>query len=239
MDINQAFRLSTNVTGWLKDDEMKCLYELARQTPSKEAIVELGAWQGKSTIMLAGGSQAGNGAPVFSVDFFSTIPKTDIAYADHLAGCNDYLEVYRQNLGRAELSTLVTPIRSNTAAAGKAWTGQPVGLLFIDADHRYAGVRDDFLGWAPHCSEGARIAFHDCGRAEYWGVQQFVDRLLAAGIIVDTEQVDSIIHGRLAVVGGNAIRRVLAKHPYWLCRLRNKLRAITPKRSGSAANVPV
>jgi predicted O-methyltransferase YrrM len=39
--------------------------------------------------------------------------------------------------------------------------GQPVDLLFIDGDHGYAGVKQDFAMYAPLVRPGGLIAFHD------------------------------------------------------------------------------
>jgi hypothetical protein len=34
-------------------------------------------------------------------------------------------------------------------------------LLFIDADHRYEGVKTDFENYLPLCSPDGRVALHD------------------------------------------------------------------------------
>lgn len=39
--------------------------------------------------------------------------------------------------------------------------GQPVDLLFIDADHTYLGVRRDFLAYGPLVRPGGLTVFHD------------------------------------------------------------------------------
>jgi predicted O-methyltransferase YrrM len=39
--------------------------------------------------------------------------------------------------------------------------GQKLDLLFIDADHSYAGVKDDFLHYRQFVKDGGIIAFHD------------------------------------------------------------------------------
>jgi predicted O-methyltransferase YrrM len=39
--------------------------------------------------------------------------------------------------------------------------GQPIDFLFIDADHRYEGVRKDYQLYAPLVRPGGLIAFHD------------------------------------------------------------------------------
>jgi cephalosporin hydroxylase len=39
--------------------------------------------------------------------------------------------------------------------------GRPIDALFIDGDHRYDGVRQDFLMYGPLVRRGGLIAFHD------------------------------------------------------------------------------
>lgn len=39
--------------------------------------------------------------------------------------------------------------------------GGPVDFLFIDADHRYAGVRNDFVRFAPLLTPGGLVGMHD------------------------------------------------------------------------------
>lgn len=57
------------------------------------------------------------------------------------------------------------------------FSGEPVDLLFIDGDHSYAGVRDDFLMYSQLVRVGGLIAFHDivehpshvfCEVAPFW-----------------------------------------------------------------------
>ena len=37
----------------------------------------------------------------------------------------------------------------------------PIDVLFIDGDHTYAGVRQDWLMYRSLCARGALVAFHD------------------------------------------------------------------------------
>jgi cephalosporin hydroxylase len=46
-------------------------------------------------------------------------------------------------------------------AVARATGGRPIDVLFVDGDHRYAGVRSDFLKYRDLVREGGVIAFHD------------------------------------------------------------------------------
>jgi predicted O-methyltransferase YrrM len=54
--------------------------------------------------------------------------------------------------------------RSSTAAARELALQGSAGLIFIDGDHSYSAVRDDFLSWSPHLAAGGAVAFHDSRR---------------------------------------------------------------------------
>jgi hypothetical protein len=49
---------------------------------------------------------------------------------------------------------------ATSEAAAAAWS-RPVSLLFIDGDHEYESVRQDFELWRPHLLPDAVVALHD------------------------------------------------------------------------------
>jgi cephalosporin hydroxylase len=49
-----------------------------------------------------------------------------------------------------------------TLQAARRWDrGTSIGLLHVDADHSYEGVRADFEHWAPHVVRGGLVVFDD------------------------------------------------------------------------------
>jgi cephalosporin hydroxylase len=54
----------------------------------------------------------------------------------------------------------------------KLLNGRTIDALFIDGDHRYEGVKQDFLSYSPFVKEGGLILFHDIvedrGRRGAW-----------------------------------------------------------------------
>ena len=58
---------------------------------------------------------------------------------------------------------------------GKILDGRPVDFLFIDGDHSYEGVKQDFEMYSPLVRPGGIVAFHDILAHEEVGI--FVDRL--------------------------------------------------------------
>jgi cephalosporin hydroxylase len=64
--------------------------------------------------------------------------------------------------------------------AARAWNGGAIRLLFIDGDHRYEAVKQDFELWSPHVAAGGCVVFDDATE-HYPGVVQFINELRADG----------------------------------------------------------
>jgi len=223
MLLSEALSVSNKVEGWLTEDEQRLLYRLAKEVPKGKAIVEIGAWMGKATIMLAAGSMAGSKAPVYAVDYFTLTSSVGHDYSVYLKeGTGDYLSIFLENIRNSGLSSIVTPIRSSTVKAAQSWTGPTAHLVFFDADHRYHAVQSDFLAWIDRCSLGAQVAFHDFNIPDYPGVGSFVNRLVITRIIRHGSLVDSIKYGEVAITDVVSVKRRLGYCPYvvaWLLNL--------------------
>ena len=67
-----------------------------------------------------------------------------------------------------------------TVAALKALLhGRPIDFLFIDGDHSYEGVKNDFQLYAPLVRDGGVVAFHDIAAADAPGVVSFWSEIVA------------------------------------------------------------
>lgn len=148
------------------------LADLAAQVPVTHAIVEVGSFKGKSTCYLGAGSRAGAGAQVFAVDPWDldgniygkhgfTDPTVRKLFADQIAGCG--------------LEAQITPIRGFSVDVASKWTGR-IGLLYIDGDHEYTSVRNDFTAWRPHFDAATTVVFDDYATRNK-GVTRYVDEL--------------------------------------------------------------
>jgi predicted O-methyltransferase YrrM len=143
-DFDDVERLIAHVDGWLTVDEARTLYDAARACTGRGAIVEIGSWKGKSTIVLARGSRAGSRVPVYAVD-----PHADYRF-----------EEFRANVERAGIADLVRPIRSLSQPAADTFD-EPIELLFVDGSHDERLVREDAEKWLPKVVDGGFVAFHD------------------------------------------------------------------------------
>jgi predicted O-methyltransferase YrrM len=154
-DISRVRGLSDAVEGMLSNREGRFLYEAARKCTGRGAIVEIGSFNGKSTVWLARGSQAGARVPVFCID-----PFEESAEYPRPAGSASIFDAFNRNIRRAGVESLVTAFRGTSAERAATWD-KPIELLWIDGDHSYAGVKLDFEKFGAHLLDGGLIAFHD------------------------------------------------------------------------------
>lgn len=173
LDLEHALDLVEGVEGWLAREEAALLLDLASAVPSREAVVELGNYRGRSTVALALGALAGGGAQVYSVD-----PHVDFTGPrGGRFGRHDQQELYA-NLARAGVGAAVSVVGLDSRQVASSWGAIGVGLLFIDGDHRYEAVRADLDAWSPHLAPDARVAFDD---ADYADVARLISERCAAG----------------------------------------------------------
>ena len=156
-NLNEIKQLTAEIEGWLSNAEGELLYLLAKEVPSGQAIVELGSWKGKSTVWLDKGAQSGQGNTVYSID-------PHRGSETHVSeGEEDTYGRFLNNPTKAGVKEIVVPLVAASHQVAKGWQKE-VGLLWIDASHRYEGVKRDFLSWKPHLASAAVVVFHDCNQ---------------------------------------------------------------------------
>lgn len=171
---------------------------LAGHIPADEAIVEIGTFRGASAEFLALGSIHGKGAHVWTVDphdldgYRTTTGKGHARSPIHFSDPEHRLAAEERLTATERLRETVTMIQAFSTDAAAEWDGPPIGLLFIDGDHREGAVRRDFSAWEPHLAHGAIIAFDDHRQDRFPGVVQVVNNLVDKGIIVHESTVGTL-----------------------------------------------
>jgi predicted O-methyltransferase YrrM len=165
------------VEGWLDDEEADLLVAAMRWVlaRSSEAVVEVGSYCGRATVVLASVvKQLGSAARVYSVDTHDGV----VGAADTgLERLPPTLEKFRQNLRLAGVEDVVERI---VARGPDTLWSRPIAFLLVDGLHDYPSVAADFHHFEPWLADGALVAFHDY--ADYYpGVKALVDNLAAGG----------------------------------------------------------
>jgi predicted O-methyltransferase YrrM len=178
------------------------LYDLAARVPAGQAIVELGVFKGRTACYLGAGARSGGGAHVWAFDPWD-LPGDRMPFVVPTGRRRKHWVEFttketrlaaKRNVHRNGLREQVTLVRGFSVEEGLAWEGPPVGLLYVDGDHRLDAVHADFGAWRPHLAPGAVVAFDDYQDSHH-EVIEAVDAMAAAGDVAVLE----IVGGRLAV----------------------------------------
>ncbi len=179
-DFQHWRRRLAGVEGFLADLEGYALLRLAAHGGACGAVIETGSYLGRSTAFLAAGSKAAGRERVVAVDHFRGSPEHQPGAfpSATLAREGTTYRRFQQNLARLGLDDYVTPVVASSAEAAARWRG-PIRLLFIDGDHDFESVRQDFRLWSPFVAPRGLVCFHDVGNAP--GVTDFYRSVVGGG----------------------------------------------------------
>ena len=172
-------RLMNPIEGWLGEDEADLLiattWKALTERLSQNAVVEIGSYCGRSTVVLASVVKATRAqTKVYAID-----PHTGIVGSQDrgLHNTMPTSEKFIQNIANAGLSEVVELIPKYSFEV--LWD-RPICLLLIDGLHDYTNVSRDFYHFEQWVVPGGHIAFHDY--ADYYpGVKRFVDEIIGLG----------------------------------------------------------
>jgi cephalosporin hydroxylase len=172
-------RLMNTIEGWLQEDEADLLLAVSHKAlielPQPYAIVEVGSYCGRSTVVLASVVKAiCPDAKVYAIDpHEGKVGAQDTGISD----MQPTKEKFQQNIANAGFTSFVEIIPQYSFEV--TWE-KPICLLLVDGLHDYTNVSRDFFHFEPWLVPGAYIAFHDY--ADYFpGVKTFVGEILASG----------------------------------------------------------
>ncbi len=134
-------------------------HEAARKlpaTPSKTSVVEIGCWQGRTTIALALGLKARGGGKVYAID-----PHTGSEQTVYVCGQLNTRKAFLRNIGRAQVGDYVEPMPMISHTARRHLTANRVHLFVLDASREYRAVLEYIDDWSTALAEGALVFFRD------------------------------------------------------------------------------
>jgi predicted O-methyltransferase YrrM len=170
--IAEAWEATKQTPGYLLENEGKFLGLLAAITPAPGAIVEIGSYRGRSTVMLAKVAAHYGRGPVVAIDPHNS-PILLGPGSLKRSSYDDFLESLR-------IANIEKHVESHVAYSGDvsaSWT-RPIRLLWIDGDHSYQGAKADFDGFLPHLAAGGVVALHDALSNFAGPIRIFVEEML-------------------------------------------------------------
>jgi hypothetical protein len=155
--IARAPQIVAPMGGFLKNREIRFLALLGGTRLAEGEVLEIGSFQGKSTVVLAMAAKWAGDRRIFAVD-----PLESEFVSDHARqqGFRTPRELFDHNIGQAGLLDFVDFHQMYSYELGETWNS-PLRVLWIDGDHSYRSALRDFQTFSPFLADGAIIAFHD------------------------------------------------------------------------------
>ncbi|WP_344112230.1 class I SAM-dependent methyltransferase [Nocardioides humi] len=157
------------------------LYMLTYGQGIEGDVVELGSWQGRSTIAFAQACEDADNGVVHAVDWFEGNPGFEGNYGLDKAGAKGLEQGFRENIDKAGLEHRVVLHAKGTDEAAPEIAAQVerLRLMYIDADHTYEAVSRELAQYADMVVPGGLISFDDYGPM-FGGVVEAIHEHLAA-----------------------------------------------------------
>lgn len=148
--------------GWVKDDEMAALYEMAIGLPEEMGILlEIGSYKGRSTSALA---LAGH---VVCIDTFNNdVIPSDTKWDERIVPGKDTLPAFLSNMESVGLRHRVVVLRGKSDDVMPMLRGTQVRVAFIDGAHDYTSVFRDITNAWELLTEGGFVVIDDYDRPE-------------------------------------------------------------------------
>ena len=154
----EAWAAVAGVEGWMTEGQGRALFEAAAACPPGGRIVEIGSFQGRSTIVLALGSEPS--VEVVAVDPHAGNDRGPQEIEGFAAEAADDNARFEANLAAAGVRDRVTHLRMFSDDALAEVAG-PVDVLYVDGAHRYAPARADIRQWGSKVADGGTLLIHD------------------------------------------------------------------------------
>lgn len=156
----QELDLLLGAPAYLADEEIPLF---KKYTPkAAETIVEIGAAYGASALLFLLSKQPL--AKLYSIDVFTmdeeTKPPKGGSKPPSYEMCVKNVEKGLSILGKEKLLDQWQFIKSSSHEVAQTWQGK-IDLIFIDGNHSYEGVKQDFDDWFPLVKKGGIIFLHD------------------------------------------------------------------------------
>jgi predicted O-methyltransferase YrrM len=200
--LNEAWEEAREVPGHLAENEARFLGLLAACVPARGAIVEIGSFQGRSTVMLAKVASHYGLGPIVAID-----PHNSPILLDHHANpeASSY-QGFLDSIHAADVSNHVESHLAYSTEAASSWN-RPIRLLWIDGDHSYEGAKKDLDGFSPHLVPLGVVAFHDALNAFPGPIRVFVEDVLHSDRFGPSGFVHSIAWAQFRPEDGQEFRK--------------------------------
>ncbi|MDA8723841.1 class I SAM-dependent methyltransferase [Alphaproteobacteria bacterium] len=158
-DLYHLQSYANKIPGMISIEAGSYLYTLvASQNKIEGDVIEIGSWQGRSTIFIAAAMKLNPNGQFFAIDHFKGNVGKEKAY---FVNGQDIEKSLIANIGRINLEEYVNIINDTSENAIKSNFTNKIRFLFIDGDHTYQGVKTDIELFEKFLQKGSIVVFDD------------------------------------------------------------------------------
>jgi hypothetical protein len=170
LNLQDYIQISSTISGWTRNEDAEELARASFSLGRDAVIVEIGAFLGCCTVLLAGARCVQGSGKVHSVDPFDcsgdafSIPY----YRDIVAslGGGSLRDHFEANIQKAGLRRWVQVHQGRAAEVAATWEGA-IDLLLLDGDQSPRGAQEAFNSWVPFLKLGGIIVLRNTRPREY------------------------------------------------------------------------
>jgi len=155
IDVEKARKATSGIDDRISDAEGELLYNLAKNVPEGQVIVEIGKGNGESTVWLAKGSVDGKMNKIYNIK--PCLGESQDIESNRDEGNSDFVT----GLEKAGAYSVVDGSYKDSEDTSRKWKDK-VGLLCIDTLDEYADMKEALRSWECHLSTNARVVLHGC-----------------------------------------------------------------------------
>jgi MMP 1-O-methyltransferase len=170
MQFSDVIDSAMRIPAWTQPRELDALALTAMECGSDAVIVEVGAFMGRATSVLASTRLAIGGGKVHVVDPFDgsgdeySLPHYRALLKE--SGNSDLYEVFERNLRARGLGDFVQVHRCTGQEAARLWS-TPVDLLLLDADQSVFEAQRLYDAWAHFLKAGGTVVLFNTADRTY------------------------------------------------------------------------
>jgi MMP 1-O-methyltransferase len=157
------------IKGWTTKPELLALAHAVKMLPANALIVEIGAFLGRSTVVLAGMRKLQGSGKVHCIDPFDASGDSHSVpiYQEIVSRSRtSQRENFDEYMRRAGVTDWVEVYQGTAESVAATWT-EKVDMLFLDGDQSPVGVRSAYERWSPFLKAGGIIAVHNSADRVY------------------------------------------------------------------------
>lgn len=146
------------IKGWMTPSQARRLWDAATALDSGGRIVEIGSYQGRSTVLL--GNAIKPGVELIAIDPHGSSIRTHEVADGREDEADAMSKAFLAELERGGVADRVTYIRKSSHAALWDVEGQ-VDVLYIDGSHNFGPAKADMVEWGARVAKGGTMLIHD------------------------------------------------------------------------------